>query len=155
MGLGELGSRTGKNLWSSHSARAGRASSEGDLVLLEFWIWGVNVARNWVDNGSCGARVGRDPSVPLLTCLSSLSTFSTGSGAQAALGAAAMRVVPAREPRKGAGERQEGGMGMEEDTADGNQEQRSDNEIPDLSPSKKWLPLLKVSSAVVCDQHFE
>lgn len=78
--------------------------------------------------GLAGAGVGRDPSVPLLTCLASLSTFSTGSGAQSALGAAGIRVGPAREPRKGAGKRQEGRMGMEEDIADGTkgagQEQR-------------------------------
>lgn len=108
---GNWGTALGKTCGAASLPRAGRASSEGDLFLLAALDLGFKHA--WEVGGErdlSGAGVGRDPSVPLLTCLTSLSTFTTGSGSSVSFGCCWNEGGPCQGAREGCWE-ETGGHG--------------------------------------------
>lgn len=108
---GNWGAALGKTCGAASLPRAGRASSEGDLVLLAALNLGFVHAREvGGERDLSGAGVGRDPSVPLLTCLTSLSTFSTASGSSVSFGCCWNEGGPCQEAQEGCWE-ETGGHG--------------------------------------------
>jgi len=122
------------------------------------WIWGFKHMQRMAGPGEVPAlRGGLGPPVPLLAGLTLPSTFAAGSGELGWLWVLLKaRVGTGREPCNGAGkEWGGGGRSRRCQSSWPGAELNKCQEITPPSAGKRWLSLLKVFSAVVCNQHFE